>query len=134
MLYCNWDMAGDRCNYFPFWAIFCHFTPLTAQKIKISQKWKNSWRYHHFTRVPKIMIRWCTVPEIWCTTYGRTERRTDGKTDTQRWMPHLKKVFETSGKFLKIYWEYHRKILKILKKGFFLSQVVTWTFPRNELF
>ena len=28
-------MACDRCNYFSFWAIFCTFTPLTAQKKKI---------------------------------------------------------------------------------------------------
>ena len=28
-------MVHDRCNcYFSFWAIFCPFTPLTAQKIK----------------------------------------------------------------------------------------------------
>ena len=40
MLYCSWDMVCDRCNYFSFWAIFCPFTPLTAQKIKILKKWK----------------------------------------------------------------------------------------------
>ena len=34
ILYCSWNMARDTCNcYFPFWAIFCSFTPLTAQKI-----------------------------------------------------------------------------------------------------
>ena len=32
-------MTHDRCNcYFSFWAIFCPFTPLTAQKIKIFLK------------------------------------------------------------------------------------------------
>ena len=37
MLYCYWHKAHDRCNYyFPFWTNFCSFTPLTAQKIKIS--------------------------------------------------------------------------------------------------
>ena len=25
-LYCSWDMARDRCNYFSVWAIFCPFT------------------------------------------------------------------------------------------------------------
>ena len=29
-----------RCNYFSFRTIFCPFTPLTAQKIKILKKWK----------------------------------------------------------------------------------------------
>ena len=53
MLYCSWDMACDGCNcYFSFWAIFCPFTHLTAQKIKILRKWKkNTWRYHHLTLV-----------------------------------------------------------------------------------
>ena len=53
-LYCYWDMECDGCNsYLWFWAIFCTFTPITAQKIKNSKKTKqnNSWRYHHFTQV-----------------------------------------------------------------------------------
>ena len=25
MLYCSWDMARERCNYFSFWAIFYPF-------------------------------------------------------------------------------------------------------------
>ena len=28
--------------------------------------------------VPKIMIRWCTVPEIWCATDGQADGQTDG--------------------------------------------------------
>ena len=128
MLYCSWDMMHDRCNcYFSFWAIFCHFTPVTARKMKISKKWKIASRYYHFTQVylktwshailflrygmwwmslfffilgnflpfyplynpknknftkikktveissfytsvPKIMILFYTVPEIWCVT------------------------------------------------------------------
>ena len=54
MVYSSWDMVCDRCNcYLSFWAIFCPFTPLKAQKIKILKKWrkKNAWRYHHFTYV-----------------------------------------------------------------------------------
>ena len=30
--------------------------------------------------VPKILIRWCMVPEIWC----KTDRQTDGWTDRQK--------------------------------------------------
>ena len=38
MLYCSWNMLSDGCNcYFSFWAIFCPFTPVTAQKMKISK-------------------------------------------------------------------------------------------------
>ena len=43
ILYCSWNMVRGRCNwYFPFWAIFCLFTPLTAWKMKISKTMKNS--------------------------------------------------------------------------------------------
>ena len=62
-LYCSWDMAHDGCNwYFLFWAIFCHFTPLAAGKMKMSKKIKKHLKISSFyTSVPKIMIRWCTV-------------------------------------------------------------------------
>ena len=33
--------------------------------------------------VPKIMIRWCMVPETWCTTDERIDGRTDGQKDGQ---------------------------------------------------
>ena len=70
MLYCSWDLLSDRCNYyFSFWAIFCPFTPLTAQKIKILKKWKKHLEISSFyTSVPKIMIICYIVPEIWCLT------------------------------------------------------------------
>ena len=75
-------MACDTCNfYFSFWAIFCPFTPITAQKIKILQNWKKTLEISSFyTCVPKIMSRWSTVPEVWCVTDGRT----DGWTDAQK--------------------------------------------------
>ena len=38
MVYCSIDMARNEFNYFSFWAIFCPFTPLTAQKIKNLKK------------------------------------------------------------------------------------------------
>ena len=45
-------MVRDICNcYFSFWTIFCPFTTLTAQKIKISMKKKITWRYRHFPQV-----------------------------------------------------------------------------------
>ena len=79
MLYCSWNMVFDRCNcHFWFWAIFCPFIPLTAQKIKILKTWKKHLEISSFyICVPKITIRWCTVPEIWCAT----ERRMDGRTE-----------------------------------------------------
>ena len=51
-LYCSWDMAHDGCNcYFSFWAVLFSFTHLTAQKMKVSKKWKKHLRYHHLTQV-----------------------------------------------------------------------------------
>ena len=79
VLYCSWDMVchGSNCSFL-FWTIFCPFTPITAQKMKISQKWKLRLEISPFyTSVPKIMIRWCRVPEIWCVT----DRWTDGWTE-----------------------------------------------------
>ena len=62
MLHCSWDIARERCSfYFRFWDIFCPFTPLAALE---------AWSF--YTCLPKIMIRWCTVPEIWCGMNGRT--------------------------------------------------------------
>ena len=43
MIYGFWDMARDGCNcYFSIWTILFPFIPLTAQKMKISKKWKKT--------------------------------------------------------------------------------------------
>ena len=47
----SWDMEHDGHNFLSFWTIFCPFTPLTTQKIKILKKGKKPWRYYHFTHV-----------------------------------------------------------------------------------
>ena len=53
--------------------------PPTAQTIKVFWKMKKTtWRSLFYICVPKIMIRWCMVPAIWCTV--------DGWTDRFRWM------------------------------------------------
>ena len=68
-MYSSWDMLRDGYNYFSFWAIFYLFTPITAWKIKILKKWKNLPEIPSFyIGVPKIMIRWCTILEIWYVT------------------------------------------------------------------
>ena len=71
ILYCSWDIVRDGCNYFSFWAIFCPFTPLTAQNMKISKKLKKKKKHleiSFYTSVPKIMLKCCTVRDIWCLT------------------------------------------------------------------
>ena len=79
-IYCSWYMVRDWCNcYFSFWAIFC---PFTAQK-KIFKKMKKLLEMSPFyTSVPKIMIRWCTVPEKWYATDGQTDGWMDRRSDT----------------------------------------------------
>ena len=65
----SWDARCNRQSFLLFWVIFCPFTPLTIQKIKILKKWKKlleiSWFY---TSVSKIMIISYTIPEIWRMT------------------------------------------------------------------
>ena len=65
----SWDARCNRQSFSLFWVIFCPFTPLTIQKIKILKKWKKlleiSWFY---TSVSKIMIISYTIPEIWRMT------------------------------------------------------------------
>ena len=66
-------MVCDRCNgYFYFWAIFCPFTALTAQEIKIKKNKKNTHTHTHAKT--KKQLRWSTVPMIWCATDTRTEK------------------------------------------------------------
>ena len=72
-----------------FRAVFGLF-PLTVQKIKIFKKWKKKLKISLFyTSVPKIMITWCTVPEIWCATDRWPDRWTE-KVNISRWVPHIK--------------------------------------------
>ena len=68
-LNCSWDMVHGECNFhFSFLAIFFPFTRMTAQKLKISKKWKkHHWEVSSFYRsVPKIMII-CLLHCFWDT-------------------------------------------------------------------
>ena len=69
MLHCSWDMVCDGCKLFFILGHFLPFYPLTAQKMKISKKWKKQLEMSSFyTSIPKIMIIWYTVPVIWYVT------------------------------------------------------------------
>ena len=62
-------------NFLSFWVIFCPFTTLITQRPKFLKKWKKPQKISSFyTCVPKIMIRWCKVLEIWCATDRQTDR------------------------------------------------------------
>ena len=54
MMYGSWDMEYNRQNCLSFSAIFCSFTPLTTQKIKILKKWKE-------THGDIVILHKCTI-------------------------------------------------------------------------
>ena len=56
IVYGSWDMEHDRQNVLSFWTVFCTFTPLTTQKIKILKNWKKTEISSFYTSAPKIMI------------------------------------------------------------------------------
>ena len=71
MLLCSriWCMTDVIIFHFGlFFALYPLFKKWKTKCLDIS---------YFYTWAPKIMIRWCTVPEIWCTMDGRT----DGKSD-----------------------------------------------------
>ena len=72
MSYCSLDMVRRGCQfYFLFWAIFSHFTSLTARKIKIKKKEKRKkWLEvsSFYNSAPKIMIVCYIFSETWQVT------------------------------------------------------------------
>ena len=59
-------MNHVRQNFLSSWTIFCPFTLLTSQKIKILKKWKKHLEILSFyTCAPEVKIIWCMVLEIW---------------------------------------------------------------------
>ena len=59
------EIQIETGNFLSFSIIFCPFTLLTAQKIKILKKWKKNLEMLPFyTHVPQITIIWCMLPEI----------------------------------------------------------------------
>ena len=78
LMYGSLDMERDRQNVFSFQTIFCSFSSLLTLKIKIWKKIKKHLEISSiYTCVPKVMIRWCMVPEIWCATDRQMDRQTD---------------------------------------------------------
>ena len=95
MMYGYWDIK-HQIIFLSFWAIFCPITPLTTQKIKILKKWKNSWRYYHFTHE---YHKWKSY-DIWFLRYGAWHPPHTSPLTTQRI-----KIFKKWKK--KNTWTYH---------------------------
>ena len=69
LMYGSWDMERDEQNFLSFWTIFCPFTPLWTQKIKILKKWKKYLKILSFYK-----HKWQSY-DAWFLRYGvqRTE-------------------------------------------------------------
>ena len=67
MMYGSWDMKCHGQNFLSFWSVFCPFTYLTTQKIKILKKMKKkkAWRIYHFT----YMYRKWRSYDVWFLRY-----------------------------------------------------------------
>ena len=90
MLDSFWDIMYIGCFFFsnldyflPFYTPKPPLPPPAPANDPKNQKflkiWKKTLEISSFdTCVPKIMITWCTVPEIW---FGRIAGQTDGQTD-----------------------------------------------------
>ena len=96
MMYGSWNIKHDIQSVLWFRAIFCPFTPLTARKIKILKKWKNSWRYYHFKH---DYHKWKSY-DVWFRRYGALQT----------------KLFLILDHFLPFYTHQRAKILKKMKK------------------
>ena len=89
MVYSSWDIVRDRCNcYFSFWVISPFYPPKSQKNSKFSKNEKNSCRYHHFTYVHQKL--WSNHLRFLRYPVQQTDRWTDRKSDTKRWVPHVK--------------------------------------------
>ena len=64
MMYGSWDKEHDRHNFLSFWTVFCPFTPLWTQKIKILKKWKKYLKILSFYK-----HKWQSY-DVWFLRYG----------------------------------------------------------------
>ena len=115
IIYVSWDINCIRHISLSSWTIFCLFTPLTAQKIKISKTWKHLERSSFYTSVRKIMIICHAVPEIWHVTYVIVifhlglifallqPKKSKSKSKTARKIKISKKMKKTSGDVIILY-------------------------------
>ena len=107
-------MERDGQNFFSFWTTFCPFTPLTAQKSKFQKNEKNTWRYHHFTRVYQKL--WLDDVRFLRSGARRMDGRTDGKSNTQKCVPHLKrKKFPSWMYLMETFLNFQRQIILICR-------------------
>ena len=88
IMYGSWDMEHNGHNFLSFWTIFCPFTTLTTQKIKILKKGKKPWRYYHFTHV---FDKWQKFLSFWTLFHPLTPLTTWKIKILKKWKKQNKK-------------------------------------------
>ena len=108
-------MERERQNFFSFWTNFCPFSPPPPNNLKTKnlKKWKKLLRISSFyTSVPRIVIMFYTLPEIWRVRdvtvifYPRTAQIKIKKKIKKAWRYHhfthvYQKLRSDDGRFLR---------------------------------
>ena len=75
MMYGSWDIKRNKQFFWQF-GVFLPFNPPSSPKSQNFKKMEKCLEISSFRMfVPKVMIRWCTVPEIKCATDRRVDRQ-----------------------------------------------------------
>ena len=98
MMHGSWDMECNKHNFLSFWMVFCPFTPLWTQKIKIFKKnGKNTWRYY-FTNINKSHMMYGSSDmdcngqnflSFWAVSCSFTPLTTQKMKILKKWKKHL---------------------------------------------
>ena len=68
MMHCSSDKECNGQNFgLSFWTVLCPFTPLTIQKIKILEKWKNFQEILSFYTCVPLMT---SIYDVWFLRHG----------------------------------------------------------------
>ena len=87
----------DRWNFLSFRTVFCPFTPLWTQEIKILKKWKKQLKIYHFTNV---YHKWWSY-DVWILRYGVQQTEFSVTLDFDLLpAPPLEKMTKTPGEII----------------------------------
>ena len=114
MKYGSWNIRWDRQKFLSFWAIFCPFSPLTTQKIKILKLKKTPGNI--------IILHVCTINHnymIWFLRYG--VRQTEFFVILDHFLPFHPTIDPKNQNFEK--WKKRLKILSFYKCASYVTVI-----------
>ena len=98
MIYGSWDIKCDRHNFLSFQTIFCPFTPLWTQKIKIKKKkwkkylkisfYKDKWQSYD-VRFLRYGVQWKNVLSFWTIFCPFNSLTAQNIKILKKWKKHL---------------------------------------------